>query len=325
MARPSLTAVPAQRSSLPVLKIRRRVILGLCAGSAAVGLFSGIAWLTAPEYQPAMVAARDEAAVSLATIVANDYVLGKDTSVPVADGIDPLFSRATAGAFTDPEVTFAGSSQVRLGDTAAMTLERSEFHVTVRQGETSKVYELSIAMAQTSRGWILASSPSIAPATLAPAVKLPQYGELFAGGGDSSDLNALPSGAKVTEQVNRWAQAYAAGGVGDPNLFALTQDNDASHSYDGLGGWTVQNVTVLSFTQGSNSAESAKRFGDRWLTVRVALVLAPPAANGPTLKTEYDLLLQPEMNPANPPVTAWGPAGVGPTSALVNYANNTNG
>lgn len=325
MARPSLTAVPAQRSSRPLLKIRRRWVLGALAGTSLIGVLSGVAWLTTPTQEPYLVAARDEAAVALATIVANDYVSGRDTTVPAAGGVDPLFSRTTAGAFADPRVTFSGSTQVRLGDQQAMTMERSTFSVSVTEGETSRLYELSVPMALTSAGWVLGASPALSPVPLATPVDLPDYSDLFAGGGTQSDLSTLPYGVAVGEQVTRWATAFASGGVGSPDLFALTQDNDSSHSYDGLGGWSVQNTEIKSYTTGPNGPATAERFGATWLTVRVGLVLVPPGANGPTLSAEYDLLLQPELNPANPPVTAWGPAGVGPTSQLVNYANNTNG
>lgn len=325
MARPSLTAVPAQRSSLPVLKIRRRVVMGLCVGASAIGLFSGIAWLSAPDVEPVRVAARDDAAVALATTVAQDYVLGTDTLVPVANGISATFSQTNPGALPGADVTFAGTTQVRLGDQQALTVQRSTFHVSVSGVEESHLYELTVSMAMTSRGWILAAAPSLAPLPLAESVVVPGYDELFVAGGTQAELSGLAFGPKVIEQVNRWAQIYAAGGVASPELFALTQDNDSAHAYDGLGGWTVQNVEIKSFIQGPNGGASAERFGSTWVTVRVALVLAPPAANGPTLRAEYDLLLQPEMNPATPPVTAWGPAGVGPTSELVNFVNNTNG
>lgn len=322
MARPSLTAVPAQRSSLPVLQVRRRLVLGLLAGTSAIGLFSGVAWALAPEPAPVVESARDEAAVSLATIVANDFVNGRDSAVPAAAGVDPLFSRTNQGAFPDARVTFAGSTQTRYGDVQAVTTERSEFHVAVTREGVTELFELSVPMVLSSGGWVLGAAPSLSPVSAASAVDIPDYSKLFEAGGTQSDLSSLPYGAAVTEQVNRWAAAFASGGPKSPELFALTQDNDASHSYDGLGGWSAEQVVVKSFATGPNDPESAARFGSTWLTVRVALVLVPPSANGPTLSTEYDLLLQPEMNTATPPVTAWGPAGVGPTSELVNYVNS---
>lgn len=321
-----ITAVPAQRSSLPLLQIRRRLIIGALCATSAIGIASGIAWAL-PDPAPASIPARSEAAISLAQILVTDFVEGRDTTVPAAEGVRTDFSRSNGGALPDARITFAGSRQTYVGDTATPAIvERVAFHVAYTSGESTQVLEISVPMRQHGEGWIASAAPSVSPVHLAAPGPALDYSELYVGGGDANELATLPYGPAVKEQVNRWAKAFAEGGVASPELFNVTQDKNAEARYDGLGGWTATDVQIRSFTAGANSSqERIAQFGGTWLTVRVALVLVPPGANGPSLSTEYDLLLEPEMNPAQPPVTAWGPAGVGPTSALTDYVNNTNG
>lgn len=318
MARPPLTAVPAQRSSTPALAVRRRIVIGLLCGAAGIGVLSGLAWLTDTDPPPVQVAARDEAAVALAEVVVADLVAGRNTAVPAAEGVSTEFSKQGEGVFAGAQVAFAGSVQERHGDAVSMTTERVQFYVSVPGQD---MYLVSVPMALTASGWVLGAAPSVEPAGLSEPAKVPDYSALYTEAGTAADLARLPFGDAVVEQVNRWAHAYASGGKASPELFAITGDDDSSRTYDGLGGWSVESARITSYMQGPNSASSAAEFGDTWLVVRVALVLAPPAANGPTLSAEYDLLLQPLKNQAQPPVTAWGPAGSGPYR-LKNYLNS---
>lgn len=325
MSRPPLTAVPAQRSSRVALATRRRLVVGVCAATSVVGLLSGIAWMT---HDPAPVVAssnRSEQAVSLATAVVNDFVAGRDSAVPAADGVDTTFSHSSAGAFPDAQVTLSGVDAVRIGDKLSAVLQQVSFLVRVpRDGQTDTMYTVSVSMMQMADGWVLAAAPALEPTTVSAGGPALDYSSLYTNGGTASELAGLEWGQAVIDQAQRWAQVFAAAGAADADLFALTGDTNAAHTYTGLGGWGVQSATVTSFTTGPNGEVSAKTFGSTWVSVRVALVLTPPGANGPTLSTEYDLLLQPEANPAAPPVTSWGPAGVGPTQ-LTNYSTANNG
>lgn len=323
MARPALTAVPAQRSTLPDLKVRRRLVLGALIGAAACGVFSTVAWLTAPDPPAQVTQARDEEAIALATLVVHDYLAGRDTRVPVAEGVSGAFSQ-NGSAWPEAQVTFAGSVQYRLGDVPGevVTTERVTFHV--RAGE--QLLEVSVPMVRSGGGWLLGAAPSLSPLQVPAAGGGGlDYSELYTNGGTASELTTITWGPAIVEQVQRWAHAYASTGANSSELFELTQDTDPTHSYTGLGGWDVQSARIVSYTAGLNTGDRVARFGSTWVTVRVSLVLVPPGANGPTLSADYDLLFEPEVNPARPPVTAWGPAGVGPTSALEDYGNATQG
>lgn len=326
MSRPSLTAVPAARSSLPILKIRRRLFLGLLIGAASIGLFAGLAWLLAPSELTVDERPRDEEAIALATSVAMDFVSGKNTTVPVAEDVDGRFAKHGA-AVAKAKVRFAGSRQMRLGDTTPLTVEQVTFFVTGPEPEDEEksvpTYDVTVTMGLAPDGWVLAAAPTIEPATLSGGVEVPDYKGLFTNGGDSSSLNDLEHATAIKSQVEKWAQVYTSEGRDSEGLFAITGTNNSSHSYDGLGGWDVENVQITSWLTGENSSENAEEFGQSWVVVRVSLVLNPPASKGATVSAEYDLLLQPEKNPAAPPVTAWGPAGTGPTVLLTNYVNNT--
>lgn len=328
MARPSLTAVPAQRSSLLQLQVRRRLVIVLLLVAAGAGLLSAFAWLTHSEATFPGIPARDEVAVSLATVVVHDLVAGRDSGVPAAEGVATTFSAAGQDTFAGAEVTFAGTTQVRIGDPtkATMVVQRSTFHVTVPGAENPTVYAVSVPMVQSPRGWVLASAPSISPVQLATPVKVPDYAALYpVAGTGASELTSLPYGAAAISQIQKWAQVFASEGKASQGLFAITGARDSTFKFDGLGGWGVERVDVKSFLLSPNPEADVDQFGQQRLVVRVALVLTPGGANGPTLNAEYDVLLQPGANPGQPPVTAWGPAAAGPTFALENYQNNTNG
>lgn len=326
MARPKLTAVPAARSSLPILKIRRRVFLTLLIIAATLGLFSGLAWLLSPSEVTVPERPRDESAIALAATVANDFVKGLDTAVPTSSDVSGQFSKQ-GPAVPGGRVEYAGALQYRIGDVQALTIEQVTFLVTGKTPEDPEVpadvYELSVAMGLGADGWVLTAAPTIIPAKLAPPMEVPGYKDLFQSGGDGSTLSELPNAEAIRTQVEKWAQVFAAEGRSSDGLFAITGTNNSEHSFDGLGGWSVEAMSIKSWLSGENSAETAAEFGDTWVVIRVALVLNPPATKGASVSAEYDLLLQPGKNPAAPPVTAWGPAGTGPTLLLTNYVNNT--
>lgn len=325
MSRPALSAVPASRSSLPILKIRRRVVLGLLIFTSCVGLFAGLAWLLAPSQVISAEAPRSEPAIALATTVAHDYLAGRDTIVPAGTGVDVKFAD-NGPVIPKARITFAGSSQYRLGDAQSLGVEKVTFDVIDPSPEEApRAYKLTVLMAHAPTGWVLSASPSIEPAQLAKEQDIPGYKELFTTGGEPSQLGKLPQAEGIRSQVEKWAELYAAEGANSDALFSLTGDTDSSRTYDGLGGWKTLDVSIRSYLTGENGPETAADFGSTWVVVRLALVLEPPAATGSTVTAEYDVLLQPEKNPAAPPVTAWGPAGVGPTSDLTNFVNSTNG
>lgn len=321
MSRPSLTAVPAQRSSLPNLKIRRRLVIGLVSAALVSGGASTVAWLAQEDPAPQTVAARSERAVALATVVANDFLQARDSSVGAAEGVRVDFSKLHAGAqFQGATPVFAGSAQYQVGDQVSATLERVTFTVAGMPG--GGTYELTVPMVQTAKSWALAAAPSLLPGRAASGAAALDYSKIYANSGDASTLSSQPTGKQIVEQVERWATAYAAAGARSPELFAITGDSDSSHTYTGLGGWSVKKTSVVSYFMKANAPDDVKKFGEKAVVVRVALVLAPPAANGPTVTSEYDVLLQPGQNPAAPPVTAWGPAGAGQTPLLTNYYNS---
>lgn len=322
--RSPLTAVPALRSSLPLLRVRRRAVLIALIAAAGLGVVSAVVTMTRPAGGVTQVIASDSQAAALARIAALDYLAARDTSVGAAAGVDTRFStRNVPLAIAD--LAYSSSSRHQMGDLVQAQFEEVKFRVALAGTDSAAggLLDLTVPMLKTSAGWVLAALPSIAPAQAASTTQAVEYSDLFQEGGTAGDLGQEPTwGAAAVSQVERWAQAYASEGANSKALFDLTGDRDSTHSYAGLGGWTASKVTVTSYTKGPNNDERSSTFGSMWVAVRVHLVLTSSAANGPTLSADYDLLLEPGMNPASPPVTAWGPAGVGPAS-LIDYSNAT--
>lgn len=336
MARPRLTAVPATRSSLPLLTIRRRLVLGTFGLCAATGLFSGVAWMTA-EPPPAPVAAQsDQGAAALARTVVEDYLAARASSVPAAKDVDLDFSKdalptsdslpsptpspgssgaedgAAPAAWSVQSLSYAGSSSFELGDGTGQV--RSTVQERFTLAASGALYEVTVPLVTTgapecakadSAGqrpqscWVVAATPSLTAATAAGSGDRSgiDYEELFDGGGKDS---VLPTPA-YREQIVKWASVFAAAGKADRDLLGLTGD-DQNHTYSGLGGWKVVQEPVVR----SAVPVSTPHPG---FIVRVGLVLAPPASNGPTLRTDYDLYIRSDKSQTVPPVVAWGAAG----------------
>jgi len=74
MSRAPWSAIPAARSTAPVLKIRLALVLGALLLSAAMGIVSTMAWISHAKSQGNSTAPAE--AAGLAQIVADDYVAG---------------------------------------------------------------------------------------------------------------------------------------------------------------------------------------------------------------------------------------------------------
>jgi hypothetical protein len=151
MNRPTWSAIPAARSSAPVLKIRLAVVLGALLLAAAAGIFSSIAWLSAP----ATSAASSGQADGLAAIIAWDFVTGHT----------PAFTNTTSPAvvpanlLTKPWTPLAGTLlgapiQRNVTDTtsAGRTIETHQFYVVTSQDNTDRAFYVTVSIDVTSTG-----------------------------------------------------------------------------------------------------------------------------------------------------------------------------
>lgn len=309
-------AVPAQRSRVDTLKLRRRIILIALITAAAAGVFSAVAWMTKPAAVASKQASGTSPSVALANQVALDYLAGRPTTVPVAKDVPQDFGNTSAkpglsGNVRPPILANVTTTTMPNGG----TLDLVRFYIIVDQDGTNPAdgkptrnayyYQLSVPMAVNDKAPtpVLAAVPTILP--------------LITANTDTSaaDLSTLPNKIEsssisnaLSQRVSSWATEYAKSGVDSAALKALTGDQDPNHQYSGLGGWTLATAPQIL----SAAAPPVNEAGDRQtgIILRVALVMSPPGANGGTVRSEYDVWVQATgSNDDVAPIVAWAPAG----------------
>ncbi|WP_344587263.1 hypothetical protein [Actinomadura vinacea] len=168
----------------------------------------------------------------------------------------------------------------------------------------SNVLQLDVPVLLDPKGPVLAASP---------ALSVWKNGVGKAGGrGDYTNYSGLTTEVSdaAKNQILRWARAYATGD--SAGLLAITGDQDGSHRYAGLSGFTLadapQAVQILSAIK---SADGQIIVRARILLARAAPAGTVPGGNVParpfTTFADFDLLVG--ETGAQPPVLAWGPAG----------------
>lgn len=313
-------AVPAARSRLSSLKVRRRLVFGLLIGAAAAGLISAMAWLTYSP--PATEQAADSAtpAVALATQVAREYLAGVPTTVSYATGVDPTFGFTAGETKPFPVAGGPNVASVTATDMAGRDVTLVRYYVALDQqtpvkdtatGATTTekkrfYYQLTVPMIVPTIGTpVLAATPTLQPFVGTPPKQL-----------DGMDPNALPEAKRgndlpsnVVKQVNAWANTFAAAGVDSEQLQLLTKDDNPEHKYSGLGEWTVAGTPEVVGALPAPVSENPDDPNPGGWIVRTRLVLTPPAGNGPSVQSEYDVWVAGNGDDAQPPVIAWAPAG----------------
>ena len=309
-------AVPAKRSRLDTLKLRRRVLLAALIAAAAAGILSTFAWMSRPAPTVAAQATGTSPAVALANQVAIDYLAGRPTTVPVAKDVPTNFGNTSdkpglAGNVRPPILAAVTTTTMPNGG----TLDLVRFYVIVDQDivdpidgkpkRTAYYYQLSVPMEVNDRAPtpVLAAVPTILP--------------LITANTDTStaDLNTLPNKIEqtaisnaLTQRITTWAGEYTKSGLDSAQLKALTGDQDPRHQYSGLGGWTLnQTPQIVSAATPPVNEAGEPQTG---IILRVALVMSPPGANGGTVRSEYDVWVQATgANDDVAPIVAWAPAG----------------
>jgi len=295
MNKPEWTAVPAQRSSLLVLKARLYILLGALLLASCFGLFSAIAWLTAETPQPDYAIAKPVAA-GLAELIAKDFLDARPATYPVAEGIEKTLR--SEGRNASPIEYFSLIPDRWERETIVGTnIESHRFLVSTSQD----VMALTIIIGIDTPVPTLLAYPSLEPAFVKEVGEVPSFEYQSVPG----LVERIPK--PVVDAVNTWADAFASDNqeqlrqiVGDPTAQA--------GDYKGIGGYisfgTAELRTVVSTVNG--------------FVIRTRLVLEDSSAEGTRMRSDYDLLVtQVETN--LPKVVAWGPPGSGPN--LTTYQN----
>jgi hypothetical protein len=177
------------------------------------------------------------------------------------------------------------------------------------QAPASNMLQLDVPVLLSEQGPRLAAAPAFA--AWKGGAGSPE------GTGDYTNYNRLLTEVSdpAKNQIAAWARAYA---TGDSNtLLTLTGDQDGSHYYLGLSGFTLPD------SPSAVQIQSAIRVSGGRLIVRVRVLLARAVPGGTVAGekardggsshqfvsyADFDLLVGAPAG-AQPPVLAWGPAG----------------
>lgn len=326
------TMVPARRSDEPTARGRARRILGALFLAAGLSVAALIIAVTRNSGHTNLSSVNPKGR-DLAYTAAVNYLSGMPENVPHAESFDPSEAVQNAGQGTTPlaysSLSWVGFTPEKFGskDTSYTDFEVDHFLVvldTPGAGQSpsatptpessedgtsrppSNVVQLDVPILLDGKGPRLAAEPTFSAWKngVGPA----------SGQGDYSNYGNLTTDVDATakNQILLWAKAYASGD--SAGLLNVTGDQNGSHHYYGLSGFTLANdpqaVQILS----------AIKVADGQLVVRVRLMLARPvpavvptggkrpAARQFTTYADFDLLVG-DPTGAQPPVLAWGPAG----------------
>jgi len=295
MARPAWSSIPAARSSLPVLRLRLWLVLGMLLASALLGLFSAVAWIV-DEPAPVDFSQARPRAQGHAVAIAEAWLAGRATSLPVAQGIDPTFNELSAGG---AYVSVLSITPVRWTRSSVVGVEVETHYLLVdgKEADFVAVLPFRFVAASANRAYpsvpVLAAYPSLLPAdptTVAEALEY-QNVELAVDGGPP---------AEVQVRLEQWGQAYAAND--GASLRDLADDTAARpEAYQGLGGMSLYGPPEVRATVAT----------DDGLVLRVRFGFIPSGAPA-GFSMDLDMLVT-AADSTKPRIVAWGPPGSGPS------------
>lgn len=328
-------SVPAARSRIDTLKVRRRLILGALLLAAAAGIIATFAWLNSSSTPAASSDNASLQATSLARIVAIDYLSGKPTTVPTAKDVPANFgyaSTSTDNALKGArEPVVSSVTRVTWPSNPPIPVDLVRFYVPVDRpapvttplapGEKApppirQYYSLTVPMAVGANypSPVLAAIPTLAPTVLTGSGLTPELSmEALSSKIDPSTLNA-----NVTTRVNDWAARFVEGqtvtgandpagpGKGDTALKQMTADTDPTHQYAAMGGWKFDSVKILGAAAPPLDAEGNPQAGT---ILRVSLTMTPPTEGSVPVTSTYDVWVLTDGYGDQPPIVAWAPSG----------------
>lgn len=291
------TAKPAVRSSASALARRAKIIMVLLVIAALAGPLALLLALGASgSKEPAAPAGPNLTYQAAAQSVAVDYLTGRATTLPVAEGVDANFGRGQNG----PAPAAAGASDPQPAGYRDYTSGNQSWTVfTFRTVVAGKGYLVSVPLLKTAEGPVLGATPGLFPS--APAKG--RYPAIETAGSDRVDVSSA-----TKAQVEKWAAAYAAGN--GTELALIAGDSDPSSRYEGLGGFTVVKADIV---EGFTTDTLLTDYGSNDpVLLRVKLLLQSSSAQGYSTSSEFDLLVFGNTTRTPPNVVAWGSPGSGP-------------
>lgn len=293
MERPSWTAIPAARSSLPILTLRLYALLGTLVLAACLGVVSTIAWTTADPPVVDFAAARPLAQAH-ALSIAESWVSGTATSLPVADGVDARFNEQGDGGMN---ITVRSLSPFRwVRDTVQGRVVETQY-VLVDAVESDLIVAVPFVFDKGTP--VLAAYPSLSPAPIVAPTSPLEYQDVPA-------LDSIP--APIRERVAEWGSAY--GRNDGAELRDLADDRAATQAqYRGIGGLRLLSTPDIRTAIPTSTG----------LVLRVRFTYQGEGG-GAGLSMDMDMLIT-AADSFTPRIVAWGPAGTGPS--LRPYTNRS--
>jgi hypothetical protein len=299
------TAVPATRSSKRVLRIKQNVLIGAVVAGFLLG---PLAFLVASRSSSAVEQVRADLPAPLPTstagfaeIVARDFVAGRPTQLPTAEGVPATlgFDPRTRNPLDRATLFFDG---VFGGNVAGTPVSITRFRVVVPANDPQAevgylVYNLSITTMKdpTGRFDVLAALPYLSPAVFAGQIPAaPAADETVPGGSET-----IPP--PVVNLIDRWGRAYAEGS--QEQMRTVVRPPNASATFPLLTGAQLAAAPTIPWMIERSDGSAI---------VRARFVFSDVSANGFTPSIELDFLVS-DVNGQNPEVKAWGAPGSGPT------------
>ena len=289
---PKLTAIPASRSKLPILKVRLALVLSILLFSSAMGVVSTVAWFV---NKPAKVQSETPVPYGkgLAELAVISWLDGRELGGNKFDS----FQIKNSKPLTHGPVVWDGFIRKTLPPPSNLVYENHKFITTIPmandEGATvmTPIYVIvAVAFPGTAEPYV-ASMPSLRRVSEALSSAVFDYSDL--------PQENLPSSA--VKQVTSWAEAFASDNRDQLKL--LTGDTTPGYQFMGLGGFKAQDVSIKSSIYSGNTAYG----NDTWL-VRVRFTLV--SANLFNQDTEMDLTIV-DGSSGLPKIAGYGPAGAG--------------
>jgi hypothetical protein len=289
-----VTAVPSQRDSQTVVKMKVYAILGAAALSAFLGVLSFVAWVVFTPDVPTAEALLPQGR-AMSELVARDFLAGRTTAVPVAADVDPSFGGRTYSMRDDErrEVPVTSISPLSFSRETLVTPDATqdyEIH-SYLVSSRGRLLRLDVTLLITPEGPVLAAQPSLQAVPTPSESYAPLDYRQFSSTGDPTVND------KVTAKVAAWAAAFSSNDA--QALRDVTGDQASPGEYIGLGGFKVADTPRVLRTL---------PVGESALLLRVQLLLSDVGDDGAVVSADYDVLVHDAFSEL-PKVVAWGPAG----------------
>lgn len=300
------TAIPATRSSAPILKIKFYAIIGGIGLLCLLSLISFIGFISAGSSSTPVVTGDVTPPLdrAFAEQIARDMLAARPTTLPVAEGVDPTWGASSLAANEEPvplgvrDIAWSGSDYRVLNNRAYRV------HSFLVRTDTDS-YQLDVTTMRSTEGLpVLVAQPALGPVPQPATVpKALDYAE------DPGVVDTVS--ADIRRVTTEWATAYATGD--GETLRQISNDlSSATGDYVGLGGFEVV---------GEPRIVTAIHAGGPTMDLRIRVVFRSTGAKQYLMSNDFDLLVG-DPDTSVPKVVAWGPAGS--AIELTPYQNNTN-